>query len=93
VRTAKYAITGQAQVEQKVEARYKSKSGWLPYIELLFGVYFLIMVLYAIDTYNFLAVPLLSIFVGGYFWAGISTLQQEYRSRMEWERQRKLAGA
>jgi len=91
VRTPKYAITsGPAKATQAV-AKYRSKSGWLPYIEMAIGTYFLVMVVYALETYNFLAVPLLSIFVGGYYWAAASTIQQEYRDRLEWERQRRLA--
>lgn len=48
---------------------YHSRSGVLPYLELIFGSYFLFMVAYSIDTYNFLAVPILLLFVGGYYWA------------------------
>jgi hypothetical protein len=69
---------------------YRSRSGWLPYIELAFGTYFLSMVAYAIDTYNFLAVPVLMLFVGGYYWAGISTLWQEYQDRQRWQAAQQL---
>ncbi len=95
VRTPKYAVTGgaAAQPQKQAIAAYRSKSGWLPYIEFGIGTYFLVMVLYAIDTYNFLAVPLLSIFVSGYYWASISTLHHEYKDRMEWRRQQKLVRA
>jgi cellulose synthase/poly-beta-1,6-N-acetylglucosamine synthase-like glycosyltransferase len=89
VRTAKYAIAGQQSVKVDSQA-YKSRSGWLPYIELLIGTYFLGMVAYAIDTYNFLAVPILMLFVGGYYWAGFTTLFQEYQNRVRWQRARAL---
>ncbi|MBL8214381.1 MAG: glycosyltransferase family 2 protein [Bryobacterales bacterium] len=83
VRTPKFAIgEKKMQVTQK---KYRSRSGWLPYLELAFGSYFLFMVAYAIETYNFLAVPILLLFVGGYYWAGISTLWQEYQDRLRWE--------
>jgi cellulose synthase/poly-beta-1,6-N-acetylglucosamine synthase-like glycosyltransferase len=88
VRTAKFAIG-----EQKVRLdnkSYRSRSGWLPYIELGFGTWFLLMVLYALDTYNFLAVPVLLLFVGGYYWAAASTLWQEYQGRLRWQRERRL---
>jgi cellulose synthase/poly-beta-1,6-N-acetylglucosamine synthase-like glycosyltransferase len=88
VRTPKFAIGG-----EKVKVRkkaYRSRSGWLPYIELAFGTYFLSMVAYAIDTYNFLAVPILMLFVGGYYWAGISTLWQEYQDRQRWQAAQQL---
>jgi cellulose synthase/poly-beta-1,6-N-acetylglucosamine synthase-like glycosyltransferase len=91
VRTPKYAITGGPSKSIQAVAKYRSKSGWLPYIELGIGTWFLVMVVYALETFNFLAVPLLSIFVGGYYWAAATTIHQEYRDRLEWERQRRLA--
>jgi len=91
VRTPKFAITGQAAVP--VAKAYRSKSGWLPWIEIGLGTYFLAMMIYAADTYNFLAIPLLSLFVAGYYWAGFATLHQEYKGRMAYNRARKLASA
>lgn len=91
VRTPKYAITG-GKKEQAAAApkKYRRRSGWLPYLELAFGGYFFAMVVYAIECYNFFAVPLLMIFVAGYFWAAVSTLHQEWKDRLAWERARKL---
>jgi hypothetical protein len=51
------------------------------------------MIDFAIETYNFLAIPFLLLFVCGYFWAGFSTLYQEYRDRIHWHRARKVAEA
>jgi hypothetical protein len=48
------------------------------------------MVVFAIFTYNFLAVPFLALFVFGYYWAGLSTLYNEQQDRMRWTRARKL---
>ncbi|MEZ5353156.1 MAG: hypothetical protein R2762_11015 [Bryobacteraceae bacterium] len=93
VRTPKYAITGNQKQEGRVaetNQKYRSRSGWLPYIELGFAAYFVTMVMYAVESFNFFAVPLLTIFVAGYGWAGVSTLHQEYKARMAWERARKL---
>lgn len=81
VRTPKMAIAGSKIVQQGQPKKYRSRSGWLPYAELAFGSYFMFMVAYAIDTMNFLAVPVLMLFVGGYYWAGFSTLYQEYQDR------------
>jgi cellulose synthase/poly-beta-1,6-N-acetylglucosamine synthase-like glycosyltransferase len=91
VRTAKFGI-GQknAPVEKK---KYRSRSGWLPYLELAFGSYFMFMVAYSIDTYNFLAVPILMLFVGGYYWAGFSTLWQEHQDRMRWKEAQRVEEA
>jgi cellulose synthase/poly-beta-1,6-N-acetylglucosamine synthase-like glycosyltransferase len=92
IRTPKYAVTGAAKVQTAQVARYRSQCGWLPFVELALCGYFLAMVAYAVDTLNWLAVPLLMIFVSGYGWAALSKLRYELRSRLAWERERRLAG-
>jgi cellulose synthase/poly-beta-1,6-N-acetylglucosamine synthase-like glycosyltransferase len=83
VRTPKYAPAGAgAGVIQ-----YRRKSGWLPYIEIGMGCLFLGIVAYCIDVMNFFAMPFLLIFVSGYFWAGLSTLWQEYQHKLRFERE------
>jgi hypothetical protein len=74
-RTPKYAV-GDRKVKIQ-NASYRRRSGWLPYAELAVGGYFAYMVAYAIETWNFLAVPFLLLFVVGYWWAGFTTLYQE----------------
>src|SRR3984893_3383554 len=88
VRTPKYAI-GEAHMKLE-NKKYRRRSGWLPYIELAVGTYFLGMVIFAIQTYNFLSIPFLSLFVFGYYWAGFSTLYQEHQSRLQWLKERNL---
>jgi cellulose synthase/poly-beta-1,6-N-acetylglucosamine synthase-like glycosyltransferase len=88
-RTPKYAI-GTDKTKVRTTA-YRRRSGWLPYVEILIGSYFVFMVDFAIDTYNYLAIPFLMLFVGGYYWAGFSTLYQEYRDKAAWQKARKLA--
>jgi cellulose synthase/poly-beta-1,6-N-acetylglucosamine synthase-like glycosyltransferase len=90
-RTAKYAF-GTQKVKVQPTA-YKRRSGWLPYVELAFGTYFVYMVNFAIETMNYLAIPFLLLFVCGYYWAGFSTLYEEYRGRMQWQRAQKTATA
>src|SRR5579872_6018598 len=86
VRTPKYAIEGaQVNLEHK---KYRRKSGWLPYVELAVGSYFLYMIFFAVDTYNYFAIPFLSLFVAGYYWAGFATLYQEHQGRLRWLRER-----
>jgi hypothetical protein len=85
-RTAKYAIGGQRKVRLE-DIKYRRRSGWLPYAELAAGSYFLAMVIFAIESYNYLAVPFLLLFVGGYYWAGSTTLWQEYQGKLRWQRQ------
>ncbi len=92
-RTAKYAIGNKAQARTAKPAAYRRKSGMLPYIELAIGSYFVYMVSFAVETSNFLAIPFLMLFVCGYYWAGISTLLEEFRGKMQWQRARKLASA
>ena len=87
VRTPKYAIEGtQVNLEHK---KYRRKSGWLPYIEIAVGSYFLYMIFFAIDTYNYFAIPFLGLFVVGYYWAAFATLYQEHQGRLRWLRERR----
>ena len=88
VRTPKFAI-GDRQMNLETKA-YRRRSGWLPYLELAFGTYFLGMIVFAIQSYNFLSIPFLALFVGGYYWAGFSTLYQEHQGRLRWMKQRRL---
>src|SRR5579872_6494967 len=87
-RTPKYAI-GDRPVNLEVK-QYRRRSGWLPYAEIAVGTYFLGMIAFAIETFNFFAIPFLLLFVGGYYWAGFATLYQEQQSRLQFLRQRKL---
>ncbi|MGH9629531.1 MAG: glycosyltransferase, partial [Bryobacteraceae bacterium] len=87
-RTPKYAL-GEQRVKLGL-ARYRSRSGWLPYAELAMGTYFVFMISYAIESRNFLAIPFLALFVAGYYWAAFTTLYQEYQGRLKWQRQRRL---
>ena len=89
VRTPKYAIEGTQQKRMAVK-KYKRKSGWLPYFELACGTYFLYMCWFALSTFNYPTLPFLSLFVCGYYWAGFSTLYQEYQDRLRYNRQTRL---
>ncbi len=89
VRTPKYAIgTDKVKIEN---IQYRRRSGWLPYMELAVGSYFVYMVAFAIESYNYLAVPFLLLFVSGYFWAGFTTLYQEHQNKLQFQRERRLA--
>ncbi|MEO8098165.1 MAG: cellulose synthase family protein [Acidobacteriota bacterium] len=89
-RTAKYAI-GSNQKVKMTSSEYRRRSGWLPYLEILAGTFFVAMIYYAIDSWNFLAVPFLLLFVGGYYWAAFTTLWDEYQGKLAFERARELA--
>jgi len=88
-RTPKYAI-GERKVKIE-QVRYRRRSGWLPYGELAMGSYFVYMVAFSIESWNFPAIPFLLLFVVGYYWAGFSTLYQEWQGRLRFERERALA--
>jgi hypothetical protein len=45
---------------------------------------------FAIDTYNYFALPFLALFVFGYWWAGFGTIYQEHQSRLRWMKQRRM---
>lgn len=88
-RTPKYAV-GDKKVTLG-NTRYKSRIGWLPFIEIAAGSWFVYMMVYAVESYNFLALPFLSLFVGGYYWAAFSKLWFEYQAKLAWEKRHKLA--
>jgi len=87
-RTAKYGSLAAAGKAKLKGAKYRRRSGWLPYAELACGTYFVGMVAYALDTFNYLTIPFLLLFVSGYYWAGFTTLYQEYQGRLLWQKQR-----
>ena len=87
-RTPKYAI-GEARMKLE-NVKYRSRVGWLPYIELACGSYFGYMVIFAIDSYNYLAVPFLLLFVSGYLWAASTKLCADWKGRIAWHRARRL---
>ena len=87
-RTAKFGI-GERAVNLEAK-RYRGGSGWLPYAEIAVGIYFVAMIVFAIQTYNYFAIPFLALFVYGYWWAGFATLYQEHQTRLRWLRQRQL---
>jgi cellulose synthase/poly-beta-1,6-N-acetylglucosamine synthase-like glycosyltransferase len=90
-RTAKYALGAEkAKVQQTA---YKRRSGLLPYAELALGTYFVYMVNFAIETMNYLAIPFLMLFVCGYYWAGLTTLYEEFRGHLAWQRSQKMVHA
>lgn len=88
-RTAKYAISGN-QKQRVAPARYRRRSGWLPFAEILAGAYFATMIGWAVDNQNYFAVPILLLFTSGYWWAGFGTLWDELKAALEWRRQEAL---
>jgi hypothetical protein len=62
-RTPKYCIES-ANDRPAPKTKYRRKSGYTPYLELILGVYFAITVFYAFSNENYLTLPFLMLFVG-----------------------------
>jgi cellulose synthase/poly-beta-1,6-N-acetylglucosamine synthase-like glycosyltransferase len=75
-RTPKFKIEGKA--DSFVSKKYRNKAGWMPYAEVLLGIYFLFTVIYAVLNENYATVPFLLLFVWGYLYTGLMSLGQTY---------------
>ena len=73
-RTPKYRVKTKGEKSQaKV---YRKRLGWMPWVELAIGGYFLWTVWYAISTENYFTVPFLLLFVFGYWYTALLSLLQ-----------------
>jgi cellulose synthase/poly-beta-1,6-N-acetylglucosamine synthase-like glycosyltransferase len=79
-RTPKYRIEGQKH--HWVMKAYRKPAGWMPYVEVLLGLYFAATVIYAIQSENYATVPFLVLFVWGYLYTGMMSLGQEFFARL-----------
>ena len=78
-RTPKYHVVSK---QDKVGAtKYRKRLGWVPWLEMLIGGYFVLTVYYAIDNENYITVPFLLLFVVGYWYTGLMSLLQGRFSR------------
>jgi cellulose synthase/poly-beta-1,6-N-acetylglucosamine synthase-like glycosyltransferase len=75
-RTPKFNIEGKQGTFAKKS--YRNKAGWMPYAEILLGLYFALTVVYAILNENYASVPFLILFVWGYLYTGFMSLSQTY---------------
>jgi len=75
-RTPKFKIEG--KTDSFVSKKYRNKAGWMPYAEVLLGIYFLFTVIYAVLNENYATVPFLLLFVWGYLYTGLMSLGQTY---------------
>jgi cellulose synthase/poly-beta-1,6-N-acetylglucosamine synthase-like glycosyltransferase len=76
VRTPKFKIEGRQ--DTFVKKSYRNKSGWMPYFEVLLGLYFALTTIYAITNENYATIPFLLLFVWGYLYTGLMSLGQGY---------------
>ncbi|HEY6127016.1 MAG TPA: cellulose synthase family protein [Candidatus Acidoferrum sp.] len=75
-RTPKFKIEGKR--DTFIAKKYRNKAGWMPYAEILLGVYFAFTVVYAVTNQNFATIPFLLLFVWGYLYTGFMSLGQTY---------------
>jgi cellulose synthase/poly-beta-1,6-N-acetylglucosamine synthase-like glycosyltransferase len=79
-RTPKHGIQGQKG--SWVKQSYRNRSGWLPFIEIGLGVYFILTTIYATVNRNYATVPFLLLFVWGYLYTGLMSVGQTWFERL-----------
>ena len=82
VRTPKYRV--EAKSKQSIgwqKKKYNKSAGFMPYAEVLLGIYFAAAVVYAIQNENYATVPFFLLFVWGYLYTGVMSLAQTYVGR------------
>ena len=83
VRTPKYRVGAGAQEHgQWVKKAYHKSAGWMPFAEVLLGLYFAGTVVYAFQNENYATIPFLLLFVWGYLYTGLMSLAQTYFERL-----------
>jgi cellulose synthase/poly-beta-1,6-N-acetylglucosamine synthase-like glycosyltransferase len=75
-RTPKFKIEGKSGTF--VAKKYRNKAGWMPFAEVLLGIYFGFTVFYAVTNENYATIPFLLLFVWGYLYTGFMSLGQTY---------------
>jgi cellulose synthase/poly-beta-1,6-N-acetylglucosamine synthase-like glycosyltransferase len=78
-RTPKYKI--ESKKDRWVTKKYLRRTGVMPVLELLLGVYFLLVVYYAISNQNYPTVPFLMLFVVGFMYMGLMSILHVTLSR------------
>jgi cellulose synthase/poly-beta-1,6-N-acetylglucosamine synthase-like glycosyltransferase len=79
-RTPKHGIQGQKG--GWVKQSYRNRSGWLPFIEIGLGLYFILTTIYATVNRNYATVPFLLLFVWGYLYTGLMSVGQTWFERL-----------
>jgi hypothetical protein len=74
VRTPKYRVARKGEKSQA--AKYRKRLILAPWIELAFGAYFFLAILYTFTNQNYFTAPFLVLFVVGYWYTGLMSLLQ-----------------
>jgi cellulose synthase/poly-beta-1,6-N-acetylglucosamine synthase-like glycosyltransferase len=73
-RTPKYHV--ESKKDRVRASKYRKRLGWVPWVELAIGTYFVLTVYYAVVNENYITVPFLLLFVIGYWYTGLMSLLQ-----------------
>jgi cellulose synthase/poly-beta-1,6-N-acetylglucosamine synthase-like glycosyltransferase len=83
VRTPKYKVEADAKhTGEWLKKKYHKRAGWMPYLEVLLGIYFAGAVAYSVQNANYATVPFLLLFVWGYLYTGVMSIAQTYVDRL-----------
>jgi hypothetical protein len=83
VRTPKYRVESKSKDKGAwVKKSYKKGAGWMPFAEVLLGIYFALAVLYALQNENYATIPFLLLFVWGYLYTGLMSIAQVYLEKL-----------
>ncbi len=89
VRTPKYGV--KKSREDITNKKYKSKMGYLPFIELLFGIYFTLTIVVSIQKGIYLTIPFLLIFQFGYLYMALLSFSEDIKLYLLRRKSLKLA--
>jgi cellulose synthase/poly-beta-1,6-N-acetylglucosamine synthase-like glycosyltransferase len=73
-RTPKYGIQTKTQSWKK--AKYSVAKNILPFVEIVFAIYFIYFLIHEITALNWLAIPFLTLFAGGFTYVALCSLTQ-----------------
>ncbi len=81
VRTPKYGISGKDQHDesQKKIKRYRPQKSIIPYIEVIFGLYFAASIIWAFIVFAWPSIPFLLLFCVGYLYNGGLSIHERRR--------------
>jgi cellulose synthase/poly-beta-1,6-N-acetylglucosamine synthase-like glycosyltransferase len=84
VRTPKYRVESAAKDHGAWTKKktYRKGAGWMPFAEVVLGLYFAFAVAYAIQMENYATIPFLILFVWGYLYTGLMSIAQVYLERL-----------
>jgi cellulose synthase/poly-beta-1,6-N-acetylglucosamine synthase-like glycosyltransferase len=80
-RTPKYHIEGNGDNWRR-KRLYRNRAGWIAYIELALGLYFVATVVYAFQNEDYATLPFLLLFVWGYLYTGLMSIGQGFLGRL-----------